>query len=69
MTVNGTQNDSETTNGLSEDTLKKASLYQVIEELILAEHARFLTEDCGIDLGKPIQVEDPEGKQSGKIGS
>jgi hypothetical protein len=69
MTLNGTQDDPKQINGLSEETLKKASLYQVIEELILAEHARFLTEDCGIDLGKPIQVEDPEGKQSGKIRS
>ena len=48
-------------NGISDDTMKKANLYQVIEELILSEHARFLIEDCGIDLGAPSQVEDPEG--------
>jgi hypothetical protein len=69
MKLNNIQNGSEQTGTFSDETLKKASLYQVIEELILAEHARFLTEDCGIDLDKPIQVEDPEGKKDGEIGS
>jgi len=41
---------------VDEETLKKASLYQVIEELVLAEHARYLTEECGIDLSAPVQV-------------
>ncbi len=69
MTLNNTENGSEKTGTFNDETLKKASLYQVIEELILAEHARFLTEDCGIDLNKPIQVEDPEGKLDDKVGS
>ena len=69
MTQDMTHDDPTQQNGLSEETLKKANLYQVIEELILAEHARYQTEDCGIDLSKPIQVEDPEGNQSGKIRS
>lgn len=56
-------------NGISDETAKKANLYQVIEELILSEHARFLTEDCGIDLGVPIQVEDPEGEKLDKTRS
>jgi hypothetical protein len=61
-----THNGQPLVNGVSDEAAKKASLYQVIEELILSEHARYLSEDCGIDLTSSPQVEDPEGKNRDK---
>lgn len=34
---------------LKPDTVKRATLYQLIEELVLNEHARYLDEDCKVE--------------------
>jgi hypothetical protein len=45
---------------LNPDILKRASLYQLIEELVMSEHSRFLEEDCGV---KDTDVQVPEKDQ------
>lgn len=47
---------------LDPETAKRAQLYQLIEELVLSEHARTLSEDDnGLDRDEGHIVKDPTG--------